>query len=512
VTTPAAEDPAAEGSPPSRFELEEKGPLLGNLEREAAAGGLYLIARARSRRTFAVVVNNGRTEEIGSSASMGLGLHLFTEAGVCAFGSIDGLDDESAAAMLARTARAACSAGSMGAAANLGFLTAAPLRARVGEVGRVPIDSVSIAEVEKQALQLNEEAKGMQPGLSARTALSFEREEWRVARSDGTDVAWVVTRFVASQSLTAEGSGGAFTCRAAVPSPHYDALRDEAVLRRLQLRTRSAAQRARALPQAARFASGGAVPLLIDYALAKGLAHEAFGHAAEADQFRSSILAREGRFRCGERVGREGVSVIDEPIAGDHADQPVSANGERRQRVEIVRSGLLAEALTDLFSARAAGHPSKGSDRAGSYRAAPLPRMSNIRIEIAGPRPLPLPFEEMTPENVRDLIGDAGLFERYPRVIFLSGYTGGQVNPVQGDFLFNCQALYELAPGRVALHRPSAFRGTVLAALGSLSTGFGPLCLDAIGMCGKWGQSVPSCGGSHAFVFIEPDPSIRVGS
>ena len=42
--------------------------------------------------------------------------------------------------------------------------------------------------------------------------------------------------------------------------------------------------------------ASGSYPLIIDYALAKGLAHEAFGHASESDSYRSSCLA--------EQIGR----------------------------------------------------------------------------------------------------------------------------------------------------------------------------------------------------------------
>ena len=93
--------------------------------------------------------------------------------------------------------------------------------------------------------------------------------------------------------------------------------------------------------------------------------------------------------------------------------------------------------------------------------------MSNIRIELAEAAPLPRPFEQMEPEDVRDMAGAAGLFERFPKIVFLSGYTGAQVNPVLGDFVFNCQALYELTPRAVTLYRPAIFRGSLLAALGS---------------------------------------------
>ena len=35
--------------------------------------------------------------------------------------------------------------------------------------------------------------------------------------------------------------------------------------------------------------------------------------------------------------------------------------------------------------------------------------------------------------------------------------------------------------------------------------------LDALGHCGKWGQSVPSSGGSHYFLVLDPDPTVKLG-
>src|SRR5262249_6274717 len=157
----------------------------------------------------------------------------------------------------------------------------------------------------------------------------------------------------------------------------------------------------------------------------------------------------------------------------------VSANGQPRRRVEIVRSGVLHEPLTDLFAADGGGAEANGCERAQSAAHPPIPRMSNIRIEMDDPHPLPHPFEEMGPEAIRRLLGDAGLLDRHPRIACLAGYTGGQVNSIQGDFLFNCQALYEITPRSVTLHRPSAFRGSILGAIRSLAAGFGPLILDA---------------------------------
>ena len=96
-------------------------------------------------------------------------------------------------------------------------------------------------------------------------------------------------------------------------------------------------------------------------------------------------------------------------------------------------------------------------------------------------------------------------------MVFLSGYSGGQVNPATGDFVFNCKAIYVLTRSGVTLHKPAIFSGSMFGALQSIREGFGPLVVDAIGTCGKWGQSVPSSGGSHYFLALDPDPSVRLG-
>jgi TldD protein len=275
-------------------------------------------------------------------------------------------------------------------------------------------------------------------------------------------------------------------------------------------RAEAAARLAATLPDAPSHPAG-TYPLVIDYALAKGLAHEAFGHASEADGFRSSILAKNGRFRTGDPVGAAHVSIVDEPQLGDHAWQPFSASGGKRERATIVDHGRLADALTDPWSQAGAGSRLTNADRAESFRSAPLPRMSNIRIEVDDPLPAPGRFEDYSPERVRDLLAAAGVLRRHPRVVFLSGYTGGQVNPATGDFVFNCKAIYVLGPKGIALHRPAIFSGSMFGALHSIREGFGPLLLDAIGTCGKWGQNVPSSGGSHYFLALDPDPSVRLG-
>lgn len=484
--------------------------LAPALLEEAKRLGVYAIVRQHRKRALGVSVQNGKVESVGSSELGGVGFQVFTSSGHTAFGFTDGFDEAEATAALARTAASAARAEAIGSVPDRAIFSASPLVLSLPDPHAERFDGVSLERLTASTKAAHEETRALSSETRVSTNATVNREDWRVDRSDGTAASWSVPRFVLHHAVTAGEGGSVATVRAHLFSADYDALGASGAARLLSERARGAVRKALGLRAAGRYPAG-VYPLLIDYALAKGLAHEAFGHAAEADSFRSSVLASGGRFRSGERVGRETVSVIDEPVAGDHAYQPIGANGFRRERVEIVRHGVLHEALADLFSAGPGGVPPKGAERAESYRSTPLPRMSNIRIELTEVSPLPRPFEEMAPEDVRDLAGAAGLFEHHPKIVFLSGYTGGQVNPVLGDFVFNCQALYELTPRTVTLYRPAIFRGSLLAALASIAKAFGPLHLDAIGTCGKWGQSVPSSGGSHGYVFLEPNESIGVG-
>jgi TldD protein len=137
--------------------------------------------------------------------------------------------------------------------------------------------------------------------------------------------------------------------------------------------------------------------------------------------------------------------------------------------------------------------------------------MTNIRIEVDDPLPAPGEFEDYGPERVRDLLASAGVLRRHPQVVYLSGYSGGQVNTTIGDFVFNCKAIYRLGANGIAMHKPAIFSGSMFGALHAVNEAFGPLKLDALGHCGKWGQSVPSSGGSHYFLVLDPHPDVRLG-
>ncbi len=485
--------------------LEELGAELG---RRARAAGSFLIARAQNRSVRRLVVRRGTVEDVAIGSTSGQGLQVTGAGGRTALASRDDFRPEPTLALLQRAIEAARRAESL-PGTGCPPPSLAPLRRRLLAADEAAFGRIRLDEVGRRLVEIESEILGRVPGVQLSVSFRAEIDAWRIFRSDGTDVLFSIPRCALTAQATSDDDGARHAVSTALFGPEPDLPWSERAAMFVR-RGEWAARLARELPTAPPHAAGS-FPLVIDYALAKGLAHEAFGHAAEADGYRSSVLARDGRLRRGDVVGARHVSVIDEPLAGDHAWQPISANGVARERAVIVDHGRLEDGLSDLWSAGPGGVRLTGAARAETFRHAPQPRMTNIRIEVDSPLPAPGAFEDYGPAEVRQLLSDAGVLRRHPRVAFLSGYSGGQVNPTTGDFVFNCRAIYELGRDRIVLHKPAIFSGSMFGALQSVREAFGPLQLDAIGYCGKWGQSVPSSGGSHYFLVLDPHPAVRLG-
>jgi TldD protein len=469
----------------------------------AAELDAYVVVRVQSRHDHAVLIINGHTEHLGQSRLRGIGVQAFTADGHTGFAASDDLAD---AAQVARQAVGlAREAARRGLTPNTDVFGVAPLVSCEAEPVFVPPD---MPRLERALQVLNGAIRERDPRLAVRTSLGLVHEAWHVGRSDGTDVRWVMRRARLGHEITARDGGRAATAGASVIGVDAGLVEDAERQARLAAQASRQANLALRLLDAPRL-PGGAYKLVIDHALAKGLAHEAFGHAAETDSMRASILGDGGRFRRGARVAPDFVSILDGPLPGDYAWQPVSANGERRETIHIVRDGVLDEALADTFSAAAAGARPTGAARAESYAALPMPRMTNTRIVVRDPIALQGDPDAMEPAALRELLMAHGLMAPGERVLFLTGYKGGQVNTSLGDFVFNCTAIHDLADG--TLYQPAIFSGKVLSVLSAIRAGLGDLRLDAPGMCGKRGQSVPSSGGCHAFLVIDAHPEVRVG-
>jgi len=472
--------------------------------------GVYAIVRIQDKTERAVGVMNGQTDLLSIEELSGVGVQIFTFEGYSGFASSDMITLESLEHLVESATNLAKASAKYGAQPSREINQARPLIRDIDVPVPMGLDSISHDEEERLVREVCETAMKIDPRLAVRSFYRIANEQWRVVRSDGTDTMFSMPRSAAMNMITARDGGRAASANASLAGADASIIASSDGRSRLDKRTRKAALTALALLDAPRVAAGP-YRVVIDYALAKGLAHEAFGHAAECDGMETSILGLNGKFRKGHRVASDIVNIVDGPVEGDYAYQPISANGIFRATVDIVCRGQLCCGLADIFSAERAGVPVTGAGRAESFRHVPVPRMTNIRITVENPLPIHKEFEDVEPEDVRDVLARAGLLLDDEPVLYLSGYKGGQVNPAKGDFVFNCSAIYELTHDDIRICQPAIFSGKVLSALGSIIAGIGEPMIDAMGTCGKSGQSVPSSGGGNMFLVIDGNDEITIG-
>ena len=221
----------------------------------------------------------------------------------------------------------------------------------------------------------------------------------------------------------------------------------------------------------ARKAPMGRMAVVLSSEAGGTMIHEAIGHGLEAD------LAQQGLSvyskKIGERVASPLITVVDDPTLPQKRGSYVfDDEGTPSQRTLLVEEGILKGYLYDRLTALKEGVESTGNGRRESYQNKPIPRMSNTLI---------VPGKTKPEEIIRSV--EKGLF--------VKKMGGGQVNTVNGDFVFEVSDGYLIEKGRVG----EPVRGAIL-------TGNGPQILKeidrvgddlgfSIGTCGKDGQGVP---------------------
>lgn len=218
-------------------------------------------------------------------------------------------------------------------------------------------------------------------------------------------------------------------------------------------------------------APAGAMPVVLSSEAGGTMVHEAIGHGLENDLAGQGFSVYSGKI--GQEVASPLVSVVDDPtMPGRRGSYGFDDEGTPSRRNLLVDKGLLTVFISDLWNAARFGGRPTGNARRQSFRHPPIPRMSNTLI---------LPGSEV-PENIVRGTGEG---------LFVVKMGGGQVNTVNGDFVFEVSEGYLLKGGEVG----PPVRGALLIgngpavlreidAVGS-DLGFG------IGTCGKEGQGVP---------------------
>jgi TldD protein len=223
----------------------------------------------------------------------------------------------------------------------------------------------------------------------------------------------------------------------------------------------------------------GTFDALLDPSLAGVFAHEAFGHASEADAVISgtSILAD----KLQQKIGSEAVTIVDDPSLPSYGYMAYDDEGVLTRRKVLLERGVLETYLTDVETGSRLGLGSNGSARAQRYDAPPIVRMSNTFFE-----PGDYAFEE--------------LLEGFDGIYFI-GWQYGYTTPTTGMLTFKSREAYLVERGELRDHlRDAALSAMTLEILNNISAIESELTFDP-GTCGKGGQMTPNTtGGAHVRV------------
>ena len=224
----------------------------------------------------------------------------------------------------------------------------------------------------------------------------------------------------------------------------------------------------------AKLAKGGTKRAVLNPELAGVFTHEAIGHASEGDLVREGASVLEGKI--GERIGCEGLVIVDDPSLHEFGFIPVDAEGVAVQRTEIVRDGILTSYLHNRETLAAVGNGVPGHARA-EHGATPIVRMSNTFIENGDAT-----YDEIIAECKDGIL--------------LVGSRGGQVDPGRGVFQFNAEYGYLVENGETTdMVRDVSLSGEILSTLHNITLLGNDRKMNP-GYCGKGGQVVPVSDGA----------------
>ncbi len=225
----------------------------------------------------------------------------------------------------------------------------------------------------------------------------------------------------------------------------------------------------------AREAPMGRMPVVLSSEAGGTMIHEAIGHGLEADLVQQGLSVY--AHRAGKKIASPLITVVDDStLPQKRGSFCFDDEGTPSQRTTLVDKGILKGYLFDRLTAGKGGVQSTGNGRRESYHYKPVPRMTNTFIAPGSLNP-------------------GEIIRSTHKGLFVKKMGGGQVDTVNGNFVFEVSEGYLIANGQIG----DPVRGATL-------TGSGPDILKqidmvgddlgfTIGTCGKEGQGVPVASG-----------------
>lgn len=412
-----------------------------------------------NNQSLALTMDDDRMEQVVGGVEAGVGLRLVNK-GRSAYTYGNDLGQEALLALAASLARH-----HHGAAVGPLPLSSRP--ARAAWVQRPPQQQELAAKLEL-VKEVNQAARQVDKRIRQVKVRYLEQvRQITIANSNGVLAGEERTQLVIAVQCVAEKDGLLQTGYETIGGSAGFELFDQHQAREV---ARLSAERAVRMLSASP-APSGAMPVVLAASAGGTMIHEAVGHGLEADLVweKLSVYAD----KLGQTVASPLISVVDDgSLPTWRGSASFDDEGAPTGRTVLIENGVLKTYLTDWLSASRLNLPQSGNGRRESYRHQPICRMTNTMI---------LPGSH----NPEEIIGetDSGLL--------VTKMGGGQVNTVNGDFVFEVAEGYLLKDGKAG----APVRGATLV-------GNGPQVLKdidrvgsdlglAIGTCGKDGQGVP---------------------
>jgi TldD protein len=303
--------------------------------------------------------------------------------------------------------------------------------------------------------------------LTVTTGYSDSKINTYYINTEGTNIRSELTRTVAQANLIARKEANVIGFRTRVGGTKgFEIFKEEDPIKKGEY----AAEAVNRI-LLAKQAPSGVFPLVADPSLSGVFAHEALGHAAEADAVVSHESILEGKL--GKKIATELVTIIDDStIPGGFGSFPVDDEGVPGSRKIIIENGELKNYILNRETAFKLGVEPNGGARAESYSSRPLVRMSNTMIE-----PGDHTFDE--------------LFEGVKKGIYAKGTRGGEVDTAKGTFQFNAQEAFLIENGEITTPlKDVSLSGLTLEILKNIDALSKEREFGEPGYCGK-GQFVP---------------------
>ena len=221
----------------------------------------------------------------------------------------------------------------------------------------------------------------------------------------------------------------------------------------------------------AKSVKGGDFPVIVNQKLAGVFAHEAVGHACEADFVLkgTTVLKKD---LLSKKIASDNLTIADDKQRLTWGYTPFDNEGVVGSNTVLIENGVLKGYLHTKETACAFNSEPTGNGRAMSLANKPIPRMTNTVIEKGDSN-----FDEMV--------------KSIKKGYYLKGSLGGQTNPITGQFLFNAQECFLIENGEIKYRvKAASLSGSILDILPKISLVGNDLGEDT-GTCGKDGQYVP---------------------